>query len=71
MSFVPEAGLWVSIHCLQDPDPAVLLDADPDPALQNCGVTLSLAKKYGYLMNLTPLSTDNWVSAPFLIKLVF
>ena len=65
MSFVPEAGLWVSIHCLQDPDPAVLLDADPDPALQNCGVTFSLAKKYGYLMNLTSLSTDNWVSAPF------
>ena len=28
--FVP--GLWIRIHFFADPDPAVFLNADPDPA---------------------------------------
>ena len=29
-----------------DPDPAVFLNADPDPSLKICGVTLSLINIY-------------------------
>ena len=32
-------------HCIfADPYPAVFLNVDPDPILQNCGVTLKLCK---------------------------
>ena len=41
-------GMWVRINFFADPDPAVFLNADPDPVLQNCNVTLNLVKKITY-----------------------
>ena len=57
-------------------DPAVIRNADPDPALQNCGVTFKLYKKLPYSMKSTYVvvdsdhyrQSDNWVSAPIFYK---
>ena len=29
-------GLWIRIHFFADPDPALILNADPDPPLKTC-----------------------------------
>ena len=45
-----------------DPDPAIFLNADPDPAWQNCEVTLNVKKiPYEELPLIDPLisTTDN------------
>ena len=46
-----------------DPDRALFLNADPNPAVQNCFVTFKLCKKV-YRMKSLPIIYANWV--PFL-----
>ena len=39
-------GLWIRIHFFADPDPALILNADPDPPLKTCKkITFSLVAK--------------------------
>ena len=37
--FIYLRGLWIRYNFFAEPDPAVFLSTDPDPALQNYGVT--------------------------------
>ena len=56
-----------------DPIPAVFLNADPDPALQNCKMKINFVKQIPFeefVETDPPPRPTIWVSAPFLLSLI-
>ena len=60
LSIIYTSELWNPHLFIADPDPIFFLKAHQDPALHNCVILTSF-------LWLTPISTDNWASAPFSI----